>query len=172
MTFGEFFAEYSGPIVSALFLLGMFVEITPVKISPLQWIGRRVNKETLDKVSKIEKSQDELKHKMDTEEMNQMSVVNNLNNTAAAVCKIEEKLDEHIAQSYRTKIMNFQTSLIVNGEGSHTIEEWEEVIDACTKYETYVLENNLKNGKCKDAIRYIDATYQDCKRSKNFTNLK
>lgn len=36
-------------------LLGLLVQITPVKINPISWLGKQLNKDTLDKVCKLEK---------------------------------------------------------------------------------------------------------------------
>lgn len=49
----------TGGIVAGIVILLTLVEITPIKISPLAWIGRRLNKETLNKVENVEKKLDE-----------------------------------------------------------------------------------------------------------------
>lgn len=36
-------------------LLGLLVQITPIKINPISWLGKQLNKDTLDKVCKLEK---------------------------------------------------------------------------------------------------------------------
>ena len=41
-------------IVKILALFGVVIEITPIKISPLKWIGDRLNKNTNEKIEKIE----------------------------------------------------------------------------------------------------------------------
>ena len=40
---------------AVLLILGLFVQITPVKVNPISWLGRQLNKDTLDKVCKLEK---------------------------------------------------------------------------------------------------------------------
>lgn len=162
----------AGSIVSIVVLLGMFIEITPVKFSPLNWLGKRLNRATLEKVEKIEQEQTKLSDKINEQKGIQESVIYTINNQGDLLVKLDSKLDEHVAQSYRTKILGFQTSLIVNGLGSHTMEEWTEVIDACTKYENFVAENKIENGKCCDAIRFLENTYQECKRTRNFADLQ
>lgn len=47
--------EITGYITTAIIVLGMFVEIIPVKISPLAWLGKRLNKSTNDRLDKLEK---------------------------------------------------------------------------------------------------------------------
>lgn len=85
--------------------------------------------------------------------------------------KIEKKLDEHIAQSYRDKIMAFQRDLLTNGLSGHTLEEWEEIIKACSSYETYCTENEVPNSVCSQAIKFIKKSHQKCLETSNFTNL-
>lgn len=126
----------AGGIVSVLVIIFSLIEITPVKFSPLAWIGKRINKESLEKVDKIEK-----------------------------------KLDEHIAQSYRSKILNFQNILLKDGIGGHSQEAWLEVILASEAYEKYVKDNNIQNGMCTLAIDYIKESYKKCLKTRDFANL-
>lgn len=133
----------AGGIVSVLVIILSLIEITPIKVSPLQWIGRRINKETIEKVEKIEKKVEQL----------------------------EDKMDEHTAQSYRTKIMNFQNQLLKDGIGGHTQEAWLEVILASEAYEKYVKDNNIQNGMCTFAIDYIKESYKKCLKTRDFANL-
>ena len=138
MTVAEVFENISaGGILSFLVILLSLIEITPIKVSPLKWIGKRLNKETIEKVDKFEK-----------------------------------KLDEHIAQSYRDKIMSFQEDLIKYGTGGRTQETWAEVINACEAYEKYIKDNHLQNGLCEQAITYIKDSYQDCLKKRDFAYIK
>lgn len=124
MSVVEFFQNLStGSFVAGLVLIAGFVEIVPVKVSPLQWIGRRLNKETLDKVKKI-----------------------------------EEKLDQHVAQSYRNKILSFQDEILANKK--KTREQWKEVIVAITAYEEYCKKNEVENGLCAQANEFLEEEYQ------------
>lgn len=124
----------AGSVVSVIVLFLTLVEITPIKISPLQWVGKRINAETLNRLDKV-----------------------------------EEKLDEHIAQSYRNKILSFQNECLKDIK--HTKEEFDEVLEACELYEEYVKANELKNDKCGLAIKYIKQTYMRCLNSRSFAVL-
>lgn len=42
-------------VVEWLAVLGVVIEVTPIKISPLAWIGRRLNSELKEDVQNIEK---------------------------------------------------------------------------------------------------------------------
>ena len=128
---------HSGNIVAIAVLILGLVEVTPIKIcplSPLKWIGKRVNADTNERLEKVEK-----------------------------------KLDEHIAQSYRNKILEAQNKLL----SGHvfTLEEFDEIIDACSNYETYCKENEVPNEKCKLAISYIYHCYKSCQDNRSFADL-
>lgn len=124
----------AGGVVSVVVIILSLVEITPIKFSPLAWIGKRVNADAITRLSKVEK-----------------------------------KLDEHIAQSYRNKILSAQNKLL-NGS-FFTQEEFDEIIDACENYEAYCTANEIKNEKCKLAIKYLYHSYELCQQNKTFANL-
>ena len=124
----------AGGVVSILVILLSLVEITPIKLSPLKWIGKRINSEAIERLDKVEK-----------------------------------KLDEHIAQSYRNKILAAQNTLL-NGQ-TFTMEEFDEIIEACGNYETYCEVNKIKNEKCKLAISYLHHCYKLCQDNRSFANL-
>lgn len=138
MRLSEIINNFStGGFVTFIIVILSLIEITPIKISPLSWIGKRANKEVIDRVEKI-----------------------------------EQKLDEHIAQDYRSKIMHFQSTLIREGVDDHTMEEWKEVIKACKDYEEYCKDNNIDNGYCVEAISFIRSSYQMCLKDSNFADIK
>ena len=85
------------------------------------------------------------------------------------VKKINAKLDEHIAQSYRSKIMSFQDDLLRND--GKTQEQFDEVIDACEKYEQYVKDNDVPNEKCKLAMKFIKSEYLRNQTNRTFIDL-
>jgi len=125
-----------GGWVSILVLISLFVEITPVKLNPIGWLGKRLNASMNTKVDNIEK-----------------------------------KVDEHIAQSYRNKILAFQDSLLQHGPHKFTKEQYDEVIEAITNYENYCEENNIDNDKCVLAIGYIKRCYTSCQNNRSFSSL-
>lgn len=128
---------HSGNIVAFAVIVLSLIEFAPIKIcplSPLRWIGKRVNGETIDRLNKV-----------------------------------ESKLDEHIAQSYRNKILQAQNSLLAGS--CFTKEEFDEIIDACENYEAYCKANKVPNEKCKLAISYIYHSYKLCQDNRSFANL-
>lgn len=125
-----------GGWLSMFVIISLFIEITPIKINPVGWLGGRLN-----------------------------ATMN------AKVDIIEAKVDEHIAQSYRNKILSFQDSILLQGPTSFTQEQYNEVIDAITAYETYCKDNKINNDKCVLAIGYIKRCYSNCQNNRSFSSL-
>lgn len=123
---------------SIFIILSLFIEIAPIKINPVAWLGKRLSA-SMDK----------------------------------RVNKIEEKLDEHIAQSYRNKILSFQDLLLTPDLNytSFTKEQYDEVIDGIVKYEKHCKDNKIDNDKCNMAISYIKRCYTKCQNDKSFSEL-
>ncbi len=114
--------------------LSVFIEITPIKINPIGWLGDRMNAGMKKDIDGIEK-----------------------------------KLNEHIAQSYRNKILSFQNELLAGKQ--HTLEEFDEVLCACVNYEDFCKANNVQNDKVKLATDYIVRTYQKCQNERSFLRI-
>lgn len=125
----------AGGIVSVLIIVASLVEITPIKFSPLQWIGKRLNAEALLRITKMEK-----------------------------------KLDEHIAESYRNNILRVQDKLL-RGE-LLTREEWEKALKNCEDYEKYIKDNELSNDLVNEAMKYIHRKYQEALNNVSFQLLQ
>lgn len=119
-------------ILGLLALLGITVEIIPIKISPLGWIGKRINRTLIDKVDEIENQQKAIK----------------------------EDLQEHIVDEWRTYILDFQNSCL--NKRKHTREEFTRVYKVCDKYEEYVKTRKIKNSEADQAISYIKRVYEEC----------
>lgn len=128
------FLNYFGIGGFAFVLLTVFVEITPIKLNPIQWIGSRFNSGIRNDIDKMQK-----------------------------------KLDEHIVQSYRNIILEFQNELL-SGK-LHTQEQFNVVLQACDAYEAYIEENNIRNGVITQAIEYIRQTHIQCLSARSFINL-
>ena len=57
--------EIAGYVTIGLIVLGMIVEITPVKVSPLAYIGRKLNKSLNDKIDTMNAKVDNLEVNVD-----------------------------------------------------------------------------------------------------------
>lgn len=125
----------AGGIVSVLIIIFSLIEITPIKFSPLQWLGKRINAESLIRMEKMEK-----------------------------------KLDEHIAESYRNNILVIQDKLLAGN--LLTREEWEKALKNCQDYEQYIRDNNLSNDLVNEAMKYIHRKYQEALNAVSFQQLR
>lgn len=54
ITIGQILSGSAGVFI----LLSILVEISPIKISPLKWLGRKINGELINKVDTLEKEMD------------------------------------------------------------------------------------------------------------------
>lgn len=137
MTIYDFFGHLTmGGWLALVVIASMLVEITPIKINPVQWLGNRLNTGIMKRVDAIER-----------------------------------KVDDHIAQDFRNKILDFQNGLLINGYTFYTQEQYSEVLEAINSYEHYCKTNNLNNDKCRLAIEYIERCYIKCLDSESFANL-
>lgn len=133
----EFFKNLTmGGWVGLIVVLSMLIEIVPIKINPIQWLGNRLNTGVMKRVDAI-----------------------------------EQKVDSHIAQDYRSKILGFQNGILINGFDFYTQEQYSEVLEAVNEYEKYCKDNNIKNGKCILAIEFIERCYKKCLQNGSFKNL-
>ena len=55
--------EYIQSFVAILALCGVTVEILPIKINPLRWLGKHINRDLNDKVEKIQEQVDGIEYK-------------------------------------------------------------------------------------------------------------
>lgn len=125
-----------------LILLLTVIQISPVKVNPwdtiLHWIGDRLNSNITKKVNSLEK-----------------------------------KLDKHIAESAerdlkdtRAQILSFCNSCM-NGT-RHSKEQFDFIVKQCDDYETYIAENDIRNGVIESAMKEIRRLYDKCIQNNSF----
>ena len=71
---------------------------------------------------------------------------------------LENKLNNHVAESMRRDILDYQNSVLQNRR--HTKEEWTYIYRLCDKYEKYIEDNDLSNSEAEEAIAYIRKVYR------------
>lgn len=113
--------------------LGVFIEISPIKINPcssfFRWIGDCINKNTREQLTAISAK---------------------LNNVSDRIDKIE-------INDMRSAILNFQNACTVR---KHTQEEFEHIIDLHSQYEQIIKEKHIENGRVNLAFEYISRLYE------------
>lgn len=79
---------------------------------------------------------------------------------------LRDKLYNHVAESMRRDILDFQNSCI--NKRKHTKEEFTYIYTLCDKYERHIEENNLDNSEAEEAIAYIRKVYRECLENGDF----
>lgn len=116
-------------VIEVLAIFGVVIEVTPIKISPLKWIGRRLNSELKEDVQSIEKR----------------------------ISDLEKKEIQKDIESKRSEILKFANSL--RQDKKHTVEEYENIIRTIDEYIVMCEKHKIKNGYITIQSKYINDTY-------------
>lgn len=123
-------------------VIGMFVEITPIKLNPfssiIKWIGNKLNGDTNNQLETISSQLEIVSGRIDKIEINNM----------------------------RSQILDFANSCM--NERKHTKEEFEHIIDLHTQYEDIISKKGMTNGRVDLAFRYISDLYTTCLNENSF----
>lgn len=123
-------------------LVGVFIEITPIKLSPfsslIKWIGNKLNGDANVKLEMISSQLEIVSGRIDKIEINDM----------------------------RSQILDFANSCM--NERRHTKEEFEHIIDLHTQYEDIISKKGMTNGRVDLAFRYISDLYTRCLNENSF----
>ncbi len=135
-------SELAGLGALAVGALSVFVEIAPIKLSPvsalLGWIGKRINKGISEQVAAQERKLDELYDTIDKNEIDRI----------------------------RWEILNFANSCR-NGV-KHTQDQFEHIIALHGKYVSTIKARRLTNGLIDVQYDYIKALYRQCLEKNSF----
>lgn len=117
-------------------VLLVLLEIVPIKVNPisaaLRWLGRALNKETLDRLGQIEKQ-------------------------LAEHIRVD---DERDADAHRAQILRFNVELLQRVP--HTREDFIEILTVIDGYESYCRSHKeYKNNRAVCAIENIKRCYND-----------
>lgn len=172
MTFQSFLSSIGLSEVSfwgiLAFLASLWIEKSPkVKWNPwtslIKWIGEKFN-------SHIDAKMDAVKSELKEDIDGLTTKIDSINTDLSGV---RTDLDTHIADSRmksledtRKDILDFANACMNNRK--HTKEQYEYMVDQCDKYETYIKENNIKNGVIEEAIGEIRRLYHERRRKNDF----
>ena len=127
-------------------IIGLFVEITPIKVSPIsalmEFLLKSVRKEVKDMKEDLDK-------KMKVLEENQKTIENNQDSTRFATCRWE--------------ILTFASSL--NNGQLYTEQEYIHIKDIIKEYDELCKKCDFKNGYTNDAVEKINTHYDQFKNS-------
>ena len=118
-------------VALAIVLLGGLIEVSPIKVNPIGWLGERFNKKISDEVKSL-----------------------------------KSELEDHKVDSWRNDILSFANSCM--NHTKHTKEEFDQIIELHDKYEKYITENKIQNGRMTAAYEYIMQIYHKCLEEDSF----
>jgi chromosome segregation ATPase len=132
------------------FLMSLGIEFFPkIKWNPwssfFNWVGSKINSKIDNKIDVVRSEIKDLNEKIN---------------------KVQNDLSDHITESSiksledtRRDILDF-CNACMKGE-KHTKEQYDFMIKKCDNYETYIAENNVKNGVIEAAIKEIRRLYEE-----------
>ena len=88
----KYILEHMNEILAILAAFGVVIEVTPIKLSPLRWIGNRLNKNTNEKIDNLEQRMDAMEYK---NAMKDLADVRNRIISYAILIKNGQKLDSN-----------------------------------------------------------------------------
>lgn len=139
MTVGEI-AKW---VVGAIVALSAIIQISPIKLNPWSWIakkiGRAVNGEMIEKVSKLERDFSEMR----------------------------DSLGERDAKNARTRILRFGDEL--RRGLKHSKDSFDDILVSITEYESYCSKHEeFKNKITERTTKYIVEIYDRCMQENSF----
>lgn len=120
---------------------GVLVEIAPVKINPIGWLGRHFNASISAEIADVK----------------------------ADVAEVARLADEREALNNRYRIIRFADELMHSPEILHSEEHFNQIEECITAYCRYCDEHpEFKNHKAKASITRINEVYIKCRKLNNF----
>lgn len=122
--------------------IGALVEVVPIKINPLsalfKWIGKKANKEVIDRIEGLEKRADEQRRSIDENEMDRI----------------------------RWEVLDFANAC--RNAQKHTKDEFQHIIALNTKYHALLEKHGIKNGVFDAEYDYVMKLYMNCHQNNSF----
>ena len=135
--------------VSLGVVLGIFVEITPIKINPvstlLKFIGSNINADLKAEIS---------------------AVKTEIETTKESVQKIDNNVDNNEIDRIRWEILDFANTC--RNKRKHTREEFLHIIALNEKYHKILDERGETNGQIDIEYDYIESIYRKCLENNSF----
>ena len=144
--------EHGTLAIGFIILLMTFVQITPIKLNPWSWIGKKIvgllTADLVKQIGKIEKK----------------------------ISEVEDKLDSHVAEEdlrdlrkRRETILDF-ASAIAENKRRYTKEQYQQMLSECDMYLMYCEEKNFQNAVAEESIALIRSAYSCRLKDNSFLN--
>ena len=134
--------EILGSVTLIIAFLGVFVEITPIKINPisslLKYCGSKLNEDLRKDIKEM---------KSDIE-------------------KLDNKVDANEIDRIRWEILDFSNSC--RNKRKHTRDEFLHIIELNQKYHKIIKEKGIENGRIDLEYDFIEGIYKKCLENNSF----
>ena len=130
----------NGGIIAVILITSMsLIEISPIKVNPLSWLGNQLNKGIISKLEKVEKD----------------------------VAEVKREVGESSAVTSRYRILRFDDEIL--HEIKHSKEHFDQILLDIDVYEKFCEAHpDFKNNLAVMAIKHIKEIYAKCSRENSF----
>ena len=136
------------------------VEISPIKINPLEALFKYIGRKTTEEVNrKLDNLWDEFGNRENELRKSHEVLADSFNNLQSEIHTVKREFEIKNANDKRWDILDFANSCRNNRQ--HSREEWEHVIDQLKCYETYVKEHKIDNGVIEEETKYLRELYRE-----------
>lgn len=134
--------EILGSVTLIIAFLGVFVEITPIKINPisslLKYCGSKLNED----------------------------LRNDIKDMKSDIEKLDNKVDANEIDRIRWEILDFSNSC--RNKRKHTRDEFLHIIELNQKYHKIIKEKGIENGQIDLEYDFIESIYKKCLENNTF----
>ena len=134
--------EILGSVTLIIAFLGVFVEITPIKINPisslLKYCGSKLNED----------------------------LRNDIKDMKSDIEKLDNKVDANEIDRIRWEILDFSNSC--RNKRKHTRDEFLHIIELNQKYHKIIKEKGIENGQIDLEYDFIENIYKKCLENNTF----
>ena len=146
-------------LLAALFFISIFIEFSPIKINPIQWITTFFYSGIVDKISvKIDEVKNESTQKIGEASEKIDEIKNETNHIKDEMKVFENRIDMIEVNNMRTSILTFANSCMK--QESHTHEEFSHIFALCNRYEQVIESSGIVNGQMEASMEYIRDIYK------------
>lgn len=169
-------ANVGWSILILIAILSGFFKIAKIQIDPLGsligWIGKKLNQETNKRIDELKADSNQqikdLRTDLDNFEKTTNETMTSIQKTSASNCKVVKREVEEIKKSndmqtirqIRAHVLDFANSCM--NHRKHSKQDFENIIDENTLYETLVKKYRVKNKVYEEDYKFIMKIYHHC----------
>lgn len=169
-------ANVGWSILIFIAILSGFFKIAKIQIDPLGsligWIGKKLNQETNKRIDELKADSNQqikdLRTDLDNFEKTTNETMTSIQKTSASNCKavkheveeIKKSNDMQTIRQIRAHVLDFANSCM--NHRKHSKQDFENIIDENTLYETLVKKYRVKNKVYEEDYKFIMKIYHHC----------